>query len=170
MARLIPLEYNISDNFGAEAINTVCHASNRLYYHQLLKKPPYELFIIRKPDISYFSVFGSKCYILRKGTHLSKFQSKCDEAFLLGYCLNSKSYHVYNQSLGLVEEICDVEFDETNGSQEDQENLDDVGNEGLRIAMKNMTIGDVKPKDEDNDDPSLLFQVLSSSYSTSHKD
>jgi hypothetical protein len=48
--------------------------------------------------------------------------------------------------------------------------LDDVGNEGLRIAMKNMTIGDAKPKDEDDDDPSPLFQVLSSSSSTSHKE
>jgi hypothetical protein len=62
-----------------------------------------------------------------------------------------------NQSSGLVEETSDVEFDETNGSQEEQENLDDIGNEGLRIAMKNMTIGDVKPKDEDDDDPSTLF-------------
>jgi hypothetical protein len=65
---------------------------------------------------------------------------------LLGYFLNSKAYHVYNQSSGLVEETCDVEFDETNGSQEEQDNLDDLGNEGLRIAIKNMTIGDVKPK------------------------
>jgi hypothetical protein len=65
---------------------------------------------------------------------------------LLGYSLNSKAYHVYNQSSGLVEETCDVEFDETNGSQEEQDNLDDLGNEGLRIAIKNMTIGDVKPK------------------------
>jgi hypothetical protein len=49
--------------------------------------------------------------------------------------------------------------------------LDDVGNEGLRIAMKNMTIGDVKLKDDEEDDPSSLFQVLpSSSSSTSHKD
>jgi hypothetical protein len=48
--------------------------------------------------------------------------------------------------------------------------LDDVGNEGLIIAMKNMTIGNVKPKDEDDDDPSLLFQVLPSSSNTSHKD
>jgi hypothetical protein len=48
--------------------------------------------------------------------------------------------------------------------------LDDIDNEGLRIAMKNMTIGDVKPKYEDDDDPSPLFQVLPSSSSTSHKD
>jgi hypothetical protein len=33
-----------------------------------------------------------------------------------------------------------------------------------------MTIGDVKPKDEDDDDPSPLFQVLPSSSSISHKD
>jgi hypothetical protein len=89
---------------------------------------------------------------------------------LLGYSLNSKAYRVYNQSSGLVEESCDVEFDETNNSQEEQENLDDVGNEGLRIAMKNMIIGDAKPKDEDDDYPSPLFQVLPSSSSTSHKD
>jgi hypothetical protein len=76
---------------------------------------------------------------------------------LLGYSLNSKVYHVYNQSLALVEETSDVEFDETNDSQKEQENLGDVGNERLRIAMKNMTVGDVKPKDEDDDDPSSLF-------------
>jgi hypothetical protein len=89
---------------------------------------------------------------------------------LLGYSLNSKVYRVYNQNSGLVEETSDVAFDETNGSQEEQENLNDVGNEGLRIAIKNMTIGDVKPKDEDDDDPSPLFQILPSSSSTSHKD
>jgi hypothetical protein len=77
---------------------------------------------------------------------------------------------IYNQSSGFIEETCDVEFDESNGSLEEQENLDDVVNEGLRIVMKNMTIGDVKPKDEDDDYPSPLFQVLSSSSSTSHKD
>jgi hypothetical protein len=84
-----------------------------------LKKTPYELLIGRKPNISYFWVFGCKCYISRKGTRLSKFQSKYDEGFLLGYSLNSKAYRVYNQSLGLVEEISDVEFDETNSSQEE---------------------------------------------------
>jgi hypothetical protein len=135
-----------------------------------LKKTPYELLIGRKPNISYFWVFRCKCYILRKGTRFSKFQSKCDECFLLGYSLNSKAYRVYNQSSGLVEETSDIEFDETNGSQEEQENLSDVGNEGLRIAMKNMSTGDVKPKDEEDDDPSPLFQVLPSSSSTTHKD
>jgi hypothetical protein len=88
---------------------------------------------------------------------------------LLDYSLNSKAYHVYNQSSGLVEETCDVEFDEIDGSQEEQEKLGDVGNEGLRIVLKNTNVGDVKSKDEDDDYPSPLFQVLPSSSSTSHK-
>jgi transposase InsO family protein len=73
MARSILLEYNVSDSFWAEAINTACHASNRLYCHRLLKKTPSELLVGRKSNISYFGVFGCKCYILRKGTLLSKF-------------------------------------------------------------------------------------------------
>jgi hypothetical protein len=73
MARSMLLEYNVSDRFWAEAINTACHASNRLYCHRLLKKTPYELLIGRKSNISYFWVFRCKCYILRKGTRLSKF-------------------------------------------------------------------------------------------------
>jgi hypothetical protein len=163
-------KYNVSDSFWVKAINIACHASNRLYCHRLLKKTIYDLLIGRKPSISYFRVLGCKCYILRKGTHLSKFQSKCEECFLLDYSPNSKAYRVYNQSLGLVEETSDVEFDETNNSQEEQENLDDVGNERLRIAMKNMTIDDVKPKDEDDNDPSCLFWVLTSYSNTSSKD
>jgi transposase InsO family protein len=83
MARSMLSKYNVSGSFWAEAINTACHASNRLYCHRLLKKTPYEFLIGRKPNISYFWVFGCKCYILRKCTRLSKFQSKCDRGLLL---------------------------------------------------------------------------------------
>jgi len=161
MARSMLSEYNVSDSFWAEAINTACHASNRLYCHRFHNKTPYELLIGRKPNISYFRVFGCKCYILKKGTRLSKFQSKCDEGFLLGYSSNSKAYRVYNKTHGIVEEAYDVEFDETNGSHNEQENLDDVRSDGLRNAMKNMSIGDVRPReeDEDEDGPSISTRV-----------
>ena len=51
----------------------------------------------------------------------------------------------------MVEEILDVEFDESNGSQEAHENLDDVGDEPLREAMKNIPVEDIKPKNDEND-------------------
>jgi transposase InsO family protein len=83
MARSMLVEYNVPDSYWVEAINTACHASNRLYCHKLLKKTPYELLIGRKPNISYFRVFGSKCYILRKGSRLSKFEKIVLKAFSL---------------------------------------------------------------------------------------
>ena len=49
----------------------------------------------------------------------------------------------------MVEETYDVEFDETNGSQGELENLDDVGDEPLREAKKNMPIGAIKPKEDE---------------------
>jgi transposase InsO family protein len=54
IARSMLSEYNVLDSFWAEAINTTCYASNRLYCHRFLTKTPYELFIGRKPNISYF--------------------------------------------------------------------------------------------------------------------
>ena len=49
----------------------------------------------------------------------------------------------------MIEETCDVEFDETNGSQGEVFACDDVGDEPLREVMKNIAIGHVKPKEED---------------------
>ena len=52
MARLMLSEYNISHSFWAEAINTACYYSNRLYCDPLKKKTPYELLNDRKPNIA----------------------------------------------------------------------------------------------------------------------
>jgi hypothetical protein len=49
----------------------------------MMEKTPYELLNGRKSNITYFWVFGCKCYILKKGTRLSNFEKKCDEGFLL---------------------------------------------------------------------------------------
>jgi hypothetical protein len=47
---------------------------------------------------------------------------------------------------GTLEEIDDVEFDETNGSQEEDENLEDVRGTQFANAMK-MDIGDIRPRE-----------------------
>jgi hypothetical protein len=76
--------------------------------------------------------------------------------------LKSKAYRVFNHATSLVEETYDVEFDESNGSQGAHKNLDDVGDEPLREAMKNIPVGDIKPKD-DEDDVQIINQPSSSS-------
>ena len=146
LARAMLDDYGISQRFWAEAINTACHASNRVYLHRFLGKTPYELLIGRKPNISYFRVFGCKCYIFKKRKHLGKFKSRCDVGFLVGYSINSKAYRVFNNATSKIEETCDVEFHETNGSQGEVFSCDDVGDEPLREVMKNITIGQVKSK------------------------
>jgi hypothetical protein len=104
---------------------------------------------------------------LRKGSRLSKFQSKCDEGFLLGYSSNSKAYRVYNKSKGFVEEAYDVQFDETMSSQDEKENLDDVRGEELSKAMKTMAIWDIMRREEDDDEgPSISIQANPSTSTT----
>ena len=62
----------------------------------------------------------------------------------------------------MVEETFDVEFDENNGSHGASDNLDDVGGEPLRDAIKNMPVGDIKPKEDDDD--VRVIDALSSSH------
>jgi hypothetical protein len=47
---------------------------------------------------------------------------------------------------GTLEEVHDVEFDETNDSQEEDENLDYVRGTQLVNTIKNMDIGDISLK------------------------
>jgi hypothetical protein len=146
MARTMLGEYNTSDQFWAETINTACHATNRLYLHNLLKKTSYEHLTGNKPNVSYFRVFRSKCYVLQKRSKSSKFASKVYEDFLLGYVSNSRIYRVFNVITGGVETMCDTVFDETNGSQKEQVDLDLVDDEEAPCdALQRMDIGDVRP-------------------------
>jgi transposase InsO family protein len=126
MARTMLDKYKTPDRFWAEAINTACYSINRLYLHQILKKTSYELLTGKKPNVSYFRVFGSKCFILIKRGRNSKFASKAVEGFLLGYDSNTRAYRVFNKSTGLVEVSSDIVFDETNGFQVEQVDLDEL--------------------------------------------
>jgi hypothetical protein len=150
MARTMLDEYKTSDRFCAEAINTACYSINWLYLHRILKKSSYELLTSKKPNVSYFRVFGSKCYILVKRCRKSKFAPKAVEGFLLGYDSNTRAYRVFNKSTGLVEVSCDTVFDETSGSQVEQVDLDKLDDEEATcIALRNMSIGDVCPKESE---------------------
>jgi hypothetical protein len=141
MVRMMLGEFKTPERFWSA--NTACHAINRLYLHRLLKKTSYELLTGNKPNVSYFRVFGSKCYILvKKGRH-SKFAPKAVKWFLLGYESNTKAYRVFNKSSGLVEVSSDVVFDDTNCSLREQVDLDDIDeDEVLTAAMRMMSMCD----------------------------
>jgi hypothetical protein len=128
-----------------------CHATDRLYLHKLLRKTSYEPLTDNKPNVSYFRVFGSKCYILQKRSKSSKFAPKTYEFFLLGYDSNSRAYRVFNVTTSCVETTCDAVFDETNDSQKEQVDIDLVDNEEAPCyALQRIAIGDVRPQDPSN--------------------
>src|SRR3954465_11150580 len=56
-------EYKTPRKFWPEAIDTACHVINYVYLHKLLKKTSYELLTSKKPNVSYFRVFGARCWI-----------------------------------------------------------------------------------------------------------
>jgi hypothetical protein len=83
MARTMLEEYKTSDWFWAEVINTAYYSINRLYPYRILKKTSYELLTGKKSNVSYFIVFGSKCFILVKRGRNLKFAPKAVEGFYL---------------------------------------------------------------------------------------
>nr|CAE03661.3 OSJNBa0042N22.2 [Oryza sativa Japonica Group]CAE76041.1 B1292H11.27 [Oryza sativa Japonica Group] len=171
-ARAMLDEYKTSDVFWAEAVSTACHAINRLYLHKILKKTSYELLSGKKPNVSYFRVFGSKCFILSKRPRSSKFTPKVDEGFLLGYESNAHAYRVFNKTSGIVEVTRDVTFDESNGSQGEQVVVHVVGDVDPSQAIGTKAIGDIRPvktqdDQEDRDQPpSSTSNSLTSVVST----
>jgi hypothetical protein len=108
MTRTMLDEYKSFDRFWAEAVNTTCHTTNRPYLHKLLKKTLYELLTGNKLNVSYFRVFGSKCYVLQKRLKSSKFASKVYEGIFLGYNSNSRAYRDFYKDSEYVETTYDT--------------------------------------------------------------
>jgi hypothetical protein len=106
--------------------------------------------LVKSPMFHILESLGVKCFILIKRGRNSKFAPKAVEGFLLGYDSNTRAYRVFNKSTRLVEVSCDIVFDETNGSQVEQVDLDELDDEEAPcVALRNMSIGDVCPKESE---------------------
>ena len=144
MARSMMAEYKSRYNFWAEAISTACHSSNRLYLRKGLNKTPYEILTGNKPNISYFKVFGCKCFYKIKGVRLSKFAPKALEGIFVGYGAESHTYRVFDKSSGIIIESCSVKFEENDGSQVGQVDVC-AGDEIPQDAIVRMGVGFFRP-------------------------
>ena len=94
-----------------------------------MNKTSYELWKDRKPNISYFKVFGCKCFILDTKDNLEKFDLKSNVGIFLDYSTTSKAYKVFNKRTLVVEESMHVVFDKSNAFSKEKsiEEDDDVG-------------------------------------------
>lgn len=91
-------------------------------------KTPYEFWFGHKPIVSYFRIFGRKCFILKDDRN-GKFDSKGDEGIFLGYATKRKPYKCVNKITNKMIESSNVrvdEFDDKNGEESTRE-LEDYG-------------------------------------------
>ena len=107
---------DVARNLWGEAINIACHTVNRVYFKPGTKKTPYELWKGRKPNVNYFRIFRSTCFILKDRENVRKFDSQSDERVFLGYFSTSKTYQVYNKRTKKVMAMVNVVIDETSKS------------------------------------------------------
>jgi hypothetical protein len=102
----------------------------------------------RKPNISYFRAFRSKCFVIDKMPKVTKFDSKSIEGIFVGYSITSKAYRIYLPTSNTIKESMHVKFNENanapveNGSVNDvgqgdsQEDMLDDGHERTRIVIE----------------------------------
>ena len=86
---------------------------NRVYFRLGTKKTPYKLWKRRKPNVKYFRIFGSTCFILKDKENVEKFDSRSNEGIFLRYSSTSNDYRVYNKRTKKVMETVNVVIDES---------------------------------------------------------
>jgi hypothetical protein len=113
MARIMLDKHRTPRRFWAEAVNTACYASNRIYLRVHKKRTCYELMHGRTPKVSHFHVFGCKCFILKKGKRLDKFDTSSVDVIFIGYASHSRAFRVFDLKTNQIMETCEVTYDET---------------------------------------------------------
>jgi transposase InsO family protein len=112
-ARTMLDEHRTPRRFWAEAVNTACYVSNRIYLRVHKKKTCYELMHGRTPKVSRFHFFGCKCFILKKGKKLDKFEARSVDGIFFDYASHFRAYRVLNLETNQIVETCEVTFHET---------------------------------------------------------
>ena len=152
-ARAMLDEYKTPTNYWAEAVSTACHAINRLYIHKKRDKTTYEFLTGKKPKVHYFRVLNPNVPYLTRNPKVQSLHQRLMMVSCLVMVLMNMDIVFSIKTTGLIEIAVDVTFDEIDGSQKEQVNVEIVGNEDApHKAIKKLAIGEVKPiKDEDDD-------------------
>jgi hypothetical protein len=83
MARTMLDEYKTPNIFWCEAINTACHAINRLYLHKKLKKTSYELLTSNQPKCLTLEYLGASVPYLTRNLKPLSLHLKLMKVFFL---------------------------------------------------------------------------------------
>ncbi|GKB76962.1 putative ribonuclease H-like domain-containing protein [Tanacetum coccineum] len=127
-ARTMLVDSKLPTTFWAEVVNTACYVQNRVLVIKPHNKTPYELFLGRKPALSFMRPFGCPVTIHNTLDHLGKFNGKADEGFFVRYSTISKPFRVFNSRTRIVEENLHVkESNQVNASTKENIDASQVG-------------------------------------------
>ena len=110
-ARTLMMEKNVALKYLREAVSIVVYTLNHVQAKKRTHITPFELWYGYSPNVKYFKVFGSKCYIL-KDVRNGKLDAKCEEGIFLGYSTINKAYKCLNTNTNFFFESTNVNFDE----------------------------------------------------------
>ena len=115
----------------------------------LVLNKTHELWKEKKPNVSFFHPFGCKYYVLNnRKDNLDKFDSKLDEAILLGYPTTRKAFRVFNKRILIVEESVHVTCNESNDLA--SKNITKHGYVGIEANMKDLAINQENEEHQEN--------------------
>ena len=97
--------------YWREAISTDVYTLNHVQVKKGTHSTPFELWYGYPPNVKYFKIFGSKCYIL-KDDRSGKFDAKSDEGIFFGYSTRRKAYKCLNTNTNKIVETVNVKVDE----------------------------------------------------------
>ena len=95
MCKDITKTKNASQFFWREAISTIVYTPNWVQLRKRVNKTPYEIWYGRTTNVSYFKVFGSKCYI-KNDEWSGNFDTRSEEGVFLSYWTKRKAYKCQN--------------------------------------------------------------------------
>ncbi|GKF08497.1 retrovirus-related pol polyprotein from transposon TNT 1-94 [Tanacetum coccineum] len=74
----------------------------------------------KKPNLSFFHVFGSLSYPTNDHEDLGKFDAKADIGIFVGYAAAKKAFRIYNRRTRIITETIHVTFDELTAMASEQ--------------------------------------------------
>ena len=133
-------EYGQPQYLWVKAINTSCYIWNRIYFCKNFNKTPFEIYYLRKSNVSYFKVFGCKCFVLNTKGNLGKFDLKYFETIFVRYLNTSMVYRVFNRLTLIIEESMHVNFEESNSLVKNIVEIDSFGENFEKIFLKDSLV------------------------------
>ncbi|GJX43245.1 retrovirus-related pol polyprotein from transposon TNT 1-94 [Tanacetum coccineum] len=122
----------------------------------------------KKPDLSFFHVFGSLCYPTNDNEDLGKFDAKADIGIFVGYAPAKKAFRIYNRRTRIITETIHVTFDELTAMASEQFSSG-PGLQGMTPATSSTGLGSNPVSQQPclppiRDDWDRLFQPMFDEY------